>query len=177
MRELAPWPEIEPGPLVSEVWSLSHWNTREPPSFIFLMSGVLKTIFHVFCHCQHFKGWEIRHNLLQGRTSLVAQTVKHLPTVFNPCVGKISWRRKWHPTPILLPGKSHGWRSLVGYSPWGSKELDTTKRLHFHCPAGKGLKEFVDMLYSPRLCEFFCFLFFVFLLVYLLIPLRIHWAP
>ena len=69
MGELAPWPEIEPGPLVSEVWSLSHWNTREPPSFIFLMSGVLKTIFHVFCHCQHFKGREIRHNLLQGRTS------------------------------------------------------------------------------------------------------------
>jgi len=29
------------------------------------------------------------------------------------------WRRQWHPTPVLLPGKSHGWRSLVGYSPWG----------------------------------------------------------
>ena len=42
------------------------------------------------------------------------------------------WRRQWHPTPALLPGKSHGWRSLVGYSPWGSEELDTTERLHFH---------------------------------------------
>ena len=41
-------------------------------------------------------------------------------------------RRKWHPTPVLLPGKSHGWRSLVGCSPWGCKELDTTERLHFH---------------------------------------------
>ena len=41
-------------------------------------------------------------------------------------------RRQWHPTPVLLPGKSHGWRSLVGCSPWGRKELDTTKRLHFH---------------------------------------------
>ena len=41
-------------------------------------------------------------------------------------------RRQWHPTPVLLPGKSHGWRSLVGYSPWGCKESDTTKRLHFH---------------------------------------------
>ena len=41
-------------------------------------------------------------------------------------------RRKWHPTPVLLPGKSHGWRSLVGYSPWGHWELDTTERLHFH---------------------------------------------
>ena len=41
-------------------------------------------------------------------------------------------RRQWHPTPALLPGKSHGWRSLVGCSPWGLKELDTTERLHFH---------------------------------------------
>ena len=41
------------------------------------------------------------------------------------------WRRQWHPTPVLLPGKSHGWRSLVGCSPWGRKELDTTERLHF----------------------------------------------
>ena len=36
------------------------------------------------------------------------------------------------PTPVLLPGKSHGRRSLVGYSPWGLEELDTTERLHFH---------------------------------------------
>ena len=50
---------------------------------------------------------------------------------FNPWVGKISWRRKRQPTPVFLPGKSHGQRSLVGYSPWGRKELDTTERLHF----------------------------------------------
>ena len=53
--------------------------------------------------------------------SLVAQTVKHLPamreTRFNSWVGKIPWRRKWQPTPVLLPGKLHGLRSLVGYSP------------------------------------------------------------
>ena len=42
------------------------------------------------------------------------------------------WRRQWHPTPVLLPGKSHGRRSLVDYSPWGCKESDTTERLHFH---------------------------------------------
>ena len=41
-------------------------------------------------------------------------------------------RRQWKPTPVLLPGKSHGWRSLVGCSPWGRKELDTTEWLHFH---------------------------------------------
>ena len=41
-------------------------------------------------------------------------------------------RRQWHPTPVLLPGKSHGRKSLVGCSPWGRKESDTTERLHFH---------------------------------------------
>ena len=45
--------------------------------------------------------------------------------VFNP------WRRKWQPTPVLLPGKSHGRRAIVGYSPWGHKESDMTERLHF----------------------------------------------
>ena len=43
------------------------------------------------------------------------------------------WRRQWHPTPVLLPGKSHGQRSLVGCGPWSCKESDTTERLHFHC--------------------------------------------
>ena len=42
------------------------------------------------------------------------------------------WRRQWQPTPVLLPGKSHGRRSLVGCSPWGRWESDTTERLHFH---------------------------------------------
>ena len=41
-------------------------------------------------------------------------------------------RRQWHPTPALLPGKSHGRRSLVGHSPWGREESDTTEQLHFH---------------------------------------------
>ena len=39
---------------------------------------------------------------------------------------------QWHPNPVLLPRKSHGWRSLVGCSPWGRSEWDTTERLHFH---------------------------------------------
>ena len=44
----------------------------------------------------------------------------------------LSWRRQWHPTPVLLPGKSHGQRSLVGCRPWSRKESDTTEQLHFH---------------------------------------------
>ena len=46
--------------------------------------------------------------------------------------GVWSWARQWYPTPGLLPGKSHGQRSLVGCHPWGLKESDMTERLHFH---------------------------------------------
>ena len=48
---------------------------------------------------------------------------------FNPRVRKIPWRREQLPTPVFLPGEFHGQRSLVGYSPWSRKELDTTERL------------------------------------------------
>ena len=43
----------------------------------------------------------------------------------------MAWRRKWQPTPVLLPGKSHGQRSLIGYHPWGHEESDITERPHF----------------------------------------------
>ena len=46
---------------------------------------------------------------------------------FNPWLRKIPWRRKWQPTPVLLPGKSHGQRSLAGYSPQHHKESDTSE--------------------------------------------------
>ena len=48
---------------------------------------------------------------------------------FGPWVRKIPWRRKWQPTPVFLPGESHGQGSLVGYSLKGPKELDMTERL------------------------------------------------
>ena len=56
-----------------------------------------------------------------------------LSTKLKEDLSSASWllrRRQWHPTPVLLLGKSHGRRSLVGYSPWGRKELDTTERVH-----------------------------------------------
>ena len=51
---------------------------------------------------------------------------------FDPWVGKIPWRRKWQSTPVFLPRKFHGQRSLVGYSAWGHKELDVTEHSHTH---------------------------------------------
>ena len=50
----------------------------------------------------------------------------------GPWVGKIPWSRKWQLTPVFLPGKLHGQRSLVGYCPWGHKGLDTTEHTHTH---------------------------------------------
>ena len=69
---------------------------------------------------------------------LVAQMVKIYLQCrrpgFNSWVGKIPWRREWQPTPVFLPGKSHGQRSLAIYSPWGCKELDDyhTQRIELH---------------------------------------------
>ena len=75
------------------------------------------------------------NSLVVQWASLVAQRIKRLPamreTQFSPWVGKIPWRRKRQPTPVFLPGESHGQRSLVGYSSWGHKESDTTERLLF----------------------------------------------
>ena len=49
--------------------------------------------------------------------------------MLRPWVRKIHWGRDWQPTPVFLPGESHGQRSLVGYTPWGRKESDTTEQL------------------------------------------------
>ena len=70
-----------------------------------------------------------------SRDSLVAQTVKSLPGMWETWVRSLGLQdpleKAMAPTPVLLPGESHGWRSLAGYSPWGRKESDTTERLHF----------------------------------------------
>ena len=66
------------------------------------------------------------------KTSLVAQSVKRLPTMreTQETLGQEDpLEKEMAPTPVLLPGKSHGWRILVGYSPWGCKESDMTEQL------------------------------------------------
>ena len=60
------------------------------------------------------------------------QCRRHKRYSFDPWVGKIPWSRKWPPTPVFLPGKSHGQSSLVGYSPQGSKESDMTEHTCTH---------------------------------------------
>ena len=65
-----------------------------------------------------------------------ARDVKRL--TLDPWVGKIPWRKAWQPTPVFLPGESHGQRSLLGYSPWGAKSQTRLKRLSTAHTAGNG---------------------------------------
>ena len=76
----------------------------------------------VGCHCL----------LLKTLTFILLANVTKQTTLYLTSYVLGSRRRQWHPTPALLPGKSHGWRSLVCCSPWGRTESDTTERLHFH---------------------------------------------
>ena len=68
------------------------------------------------------------YGVAQSPTSVVGTRLKRLSSRSS----RNYQRRQWHPTPVLLPGKSHGQRSLVGCSPWGLEESDTTERLRFH---------------------------------------------
>ena len=71
---------------------------------------------------------------------------------------KIPWRRKWQPTPVLLPGKFHGLRSLLGYSPWGRKESDTTERLQRSSSlTSHPLRRATTNLFSVSVCVYVCF--------------------
>ena len=100
-------------------WAITHWSARtlDPTCRGLNPSSVT---FHLFflCSSQLF-------SLSNGNNNVFIQQF------IIDCILCVR-RRQWQPTPVLLPEKSHGWRSLVGYSPWGRKESDMTERLHFH---------------------------------------------
>ena len=86
----------------------------------------------VGCHC--LNSYHSMGTLNLPGVSQVALVVNNLPANagdvrdtcgLDPWVRKMLWRRTWQPTPVFLPGESHGERSLAGYIPWGHKELDT----------------------------------------------------
>ena len=94
--------------LASRIYTLNF-----PPAFLATNSQVSLLVSHLL-YAESWSGRGLRHLFLLFASMHSLQ------------------RRQWHPTPVLLPGKSHGWRSLVGCSPWGREESDTTERLHFH---------------------------------------------
>ena len=88
-----------------------------------LQYSVTEQLTHTHTWCYSFpRGARGRESACQGR--------RHRRHGFDPWVRRIPWRRKWHLIPVFLPGKSHGQRSLAGYSQWGHKESDTTEPLN-----------------------------------------------
>ena len=92
-------------------------------------------IIYLWCPCQYEQLCGANLIYIWPPSKLLFDKVKCLPamweTGFDLWVRKILWRRRWQPTPVPLPGKSHGWRSLICYSPWGCRESDKTEWLHF----------------------------------------------
>ena len=86
------------------------------------ISHIGRWVLYQSSHCWYQKGQLWRSDIQE----------MHQCSFWFPLTYTIPWRRQWHPTPVLLPGKSHGWRSLIGCSSWGRWESDMTERLHFH---------------------------------------------
>ena len=76
--------------------------------------------------------WRIPWTIQSDMTECLSLHFTSLHFTINPWVGKIPWSRKWQPTPVFLPGKLHGKRSLEGQHPWSCKESDTSKPLNTH---------------------------------------------
>ena len=103
--------------VLSDHWRLPFLNNEES-----LRTLVVYMYIYVYTHTRKW---------------LVAQMVKNLPKCgrlgFDPWVKQIPWKRNWQPIPVILPGESHGHRSLAGYNPWGRKKSATTEWLtHTH---------------------------------------------
>ena len=99
------------------------YNTK--PYYIVLY---YTTLYLIVLHYTILHYITLYHTIL--RYTIVHYTTLYYTILHNPIL--YYWRRQWHPTPVLLPGKSHGQRSLVGCSPLGHEELDTTEWLHSH---------------------------------------------
>ena len=140
-----------------EVWSLNHWTTRELSILTIFKWSVKLNTFTLLCNHHHHPSPQFLHleTLYLVNTNSPGPG-NHCSTC---CVYEfhnsryLTRRRQWHPAPVLLPGKSHGWRSLVGCSPWGRWGLDTTERLPFHfllsC-IGEGNGNQCSCLENPR---------------------------
>ena len=93
------------------------------PNIVILEISFL--LYFLLMHITGILSW------LSGK-ELTCQSRKFRKLGLDPWIGKISWIRIWQPTPVFLPGKFHGQRSLVGYSPWCRKELDMTEHTQTH---------------------------------------------
>ena len=138
MRIRRPLAAREPSSQALDCW-WATWNPTPPSGFeLREVNRRLQPFtlpFPVNFSISHFCGVMLPQWLRGWRICL--QCWRWRRCRFNPWVRKIPWRRKWQPTAVFWSGKSHGWRSLAGYSPWGHKRLDTTEWLSMHTPLNK----------------------------------------
>ena len=128
---------LEPDILKCKVkWALGSIATNKPSGgdeipvelFQILKDDAVKVLHSIFQQI-----WKTQQWSQDWKRSVFIPTPKNAQTTAQLHSSHIrSWRRQWQPTPVLLPGRSHGRRSLVGCSSWGHYESDMTKRLHFH---------------------------------------------
>ena len=136
-----------------EYWSVDHHKLWKIPKEMGILDHLSCLLINLYA------GQEATVRTGHGTTDWfqigkgVCQGCILSPCLFNLCADYIQ-RRQWHPTPVLLPGKSHGSRSLVGCSPWDREELEMTERLHFHfslsCTGGNGNPLQCSCLENPR---------------------------
>ena len=148
----------------SSTWGVFwyHLNTKKDrcDHFVFLPKRVLgwpKKFIQVLPHdvteklrLAFWPSQYITRTILDGLPRWLSSkesTCLHRRHGFSPRIGKIPWRWKWQPTPVLLLGEPHRQRSLTGYSPWGQKGLDTTEQLNNHHHSGGTQEKLVH--YTP----------------------------
>ena len=112
------WTE-EPGGLQSVGWQKVSW-TRLKRLSMHISGEKVK---------RNKKGYKRKWGFLGGASGKepTCKCRRHKRHGFDPWIRKIPWRRAWQPTPVLLPGESHGQRNLAGYRPWSCKKSDTTE--------------------------------------------------
>ena len=96
----------------------SPWGHKETDTTEVTEQYSIVHMYHIFIHSS-FVGPLGCFHVLAVVNSAAMNTGVHVSFRIIVLSGYMPWRRQWHPTPVLLPGKAHGWRSLVGYSPWG----------------------------------------------------------
>ena len=128
------------------IWLWTNSPSSPHTALCYTLTALPLLWFFCFWILQDLPHLDNSSSLFPWWTSLVAQMVKRLPIMWRTCVQslgrkeplakKMATHWKWQPTPVRLPGKSHGWRSVVGHSPRGCKESDTTEQhqFHFHFP-------------------------------------------
>ena len=104
--------------IINVLYELLKW------ACMFLISLGKKVSYTLF-----LQSFQCLVSFLKGLPRWYSTTCQCKRCRFDPWVEKIPWSRKWQPAPVFLPGKFHGQRSLVGYSPWGHKKSDTTEQL------------------------------------------------